>query len=233
MRLVGLGPPAVLSLLPERLDRLLLVGAHTVDIAAGAGGALLELCRAHPGVAVQALVVTGGGSLREQEERSALAAFCPGVHPEVSVLDLPDGRLPPARWERAKMALEELRTRGDPDLILAPSPRGAAPEHHTLAALVTAVFRDHLVLGYEILTGGGDLGRPLAHLPLSEPVIREKIAKLHEHYGSQRDRTWFDAEVFGGLARLRGLQCHARYAEAFDVTAVVLGVAPLTDLDPE
>jgi len=223
----------VLSLLPERLDRLLLVGAHTVDIAAGAGGALLELCRAHPGVAVQALVVTGGGSLREQEERSALAAFCPGARLDVSVLDLPDGRLP-TRWERAKMALEELRTRGgDPDLILAPSPRGAPPEHHTLAALVPAVFRDHLTLGYEILSGDGDLGRPLAHLPLSEPVIREKIAKLHEHYGSQRDRTWFDGEVFGGLARLRGLQCQARYAEAFHVGAIVLGVAPLTGLDPD
>ena len=221
----------MLSLLPERLDRLLLVGAHTVDIAAGAGGALLELCRAHPGVVVQAIVVTGGGSLREEEERSALAAFCPGARLTVTVLDLPDGRLP-TRWERAKMALDDLRTRGDPELILAPSARGALPDHQALAALVPGVFRDHLVLGYEVVTGDGDLGRPVAHLPLSEPVMREKIEKLHEHYGSQRDRSWFDGEVFGGLARLRGLQCHARYAEAFHIDTMVLGVAPLPGLDP-
>lgn len=221
----------MLSLLPERLDRLLLVGAHTVDIAAGAGGALLELCRAHPGVVVQALVVTGGGSLREEEERSALTAFCPGARLEVAVLDLPDGRLP-ARWERAKLALEELRTRGDPDLILGPSARGSQQDHQTLAALVPSVFRDHLLLGYEVITAGGDPGRPVAHLPLSEPVMREKIAKLHEHYGSQRDRSWFDGEVFGGIARLRGLQCHARYAEAFHIETFVLGVAPLPGLDP-
>jgi len=221
----------VLNLLPERLDRLLLVGAHPVDIAAGAGGALLELCRAHPGVAVQALVVAGGGSLREEEERSALAAFCPGAQLDVTVLDLPDGRLP-TRWERAKLALEELHTRGEPDLILAPPPRGALPNHHTLATLVPGVFGDHLTLGYEVVAGDGDLGRPMVHLPLSEPVILEKAAKLHEHYGSQRDRSWLDGEVFAGLARLRGLQCRARYAEAFHVATVVLGVAPLTGPDP-
>jgi LmbE family N-acetylglucosaminyl deacetylase len=42
----------VLNLLPERLDRILLLGAHCDDIPIGAGGMLLELCRAYPGVQV-------------------------------------------------------------------------------------------------------------------------------------------------------------------------------------
>jgi LmbE family N-acetylglucosaminyl deacetylase len=221
----------MLSLLPERLDRILLLGAHCDDIAIGAGGSLLELCRAHPGVAVSALVLTGGGSLREEEERAALTAFCPGARLEVAVLDLPDGRVP-TRWERAKGALEELRGLGEPDLVLGPSPHDAHQDHRTLAELVPTVFRDHLTLGYEILKWEGDLAQPTAYLPLAEPVLREKITKLHEHYGSQRDRRWFDAEAFGGLARIRGVQCHARYAEAFHLSKVVLGVAPLTGVDP-
>jgi len=221
----------VLSLLPERLDRMLLLGAHCDDIAIGAGGALLELCRSHPGVVVSALVLTGGGSLREEEERAALAAFCPGAQLDVAVLDLPDGRVP-TRWERAKLALEELRTRGEPDLIFAPSPHDAHQDHRLLAELVPTAFRDHLILGYEILKWDGDLAQPTVYLPLGEPVLREKIAKLHEHYGSQRDRSWFDAEVFGGLARVRGVQCHARYAEAFHVAKLVLGAAPLLGVDP-
>jgi LmbE family N-acetylglucosaminyl deacetylase len=221
----------MLSLLPERLDRILLLGAHCDDIAIGAGGSLLELCRAHPGVAVSALVLTGGGSLREEEERAALTAFCPGARLEVAVLDLPDGRVP-TRWERAKGALEELRGLGDPDLVFAPPPHDAHQDHRTLAELVPTVFRDHLTLGYEILKWEGDLAQPVAYLPLAEPVLREKITKLHEHYGSQRDRRWFDAEAFGGLARIRGVQCHARYAEAFHLSKVVLGVAPLTGVDP-
>lgn len=220
----------MLSLLPERLDRMLLLGAHCDDIAIGAGGALLELCRSHPGVAVTALVLTGGGSLREEEERAALAAFCPGAQLDIAVLDLPDGRVP-TRWERAKLAVEELRTRGEPDLIFAPSPHDAHQDHRLLAELVPTAFRDHLILGYEILKWDGDLDQPTVYLPLGEPVLREKIAKLHEHYGSQRDRSWFDAEVFGGLARVRGVQCHARYAEAFHVAKLVLGAAPLLGVD--
>ncbi len=221
----------MLSLLPERIDRILLLGAHCDDIAIGAGGSLIELCRAHPGVSVSALVLTGGGSLREEEERAALAAFCPGAQLEVAVLDLPDGRVP-TRWERAKLAIEELHTLGEPDLIFAPSPHDAHQDHRTLAKLVPTVIRDNLTLGYEILKWESDLAQPTVYLPLAEPVLREKVAKLHEHYGSQRDRSWFDAETFGGLARIRGVQCHARYAEAFHTSKLVLGVAPLTGLDP-
>ena len=221
----------MLSLLPERLDRMLLLGSHCDDIAIGAGGALLELCRSHPGVAVTALVLTGGGSLREEEERAALAAFCPGAQLDIVVLDLPDGRVP-TRWERATLAGEEMRPHGEPDLLCAPAPHDAHQDHRTLAVLVPTAFRDHLILGYEIPKWDGDLAQPTVYLPLAEPVLREKIAKLHEHYGSQRDRSWFDAEVFGGLARVRGVQCHARYAEAFHVAKLVLGAAPLLGVDP-
>jgi LmbE family N-acetylglucosaminyl deacetylase len=220
----------VLSLLPERLDRMLLLGAHCDDIAIGAGGSLLELCRAHPGVAVSALVLTGGGSLREEEERAALAAFCPGARLEIAVLDMPDGHVP-TRWERAKLALEELRSLGEPDLIFAPSPHDAHQDHRTLAELVPTAFRDHLTLGYEILKWEGDLIQPTVFLPLAEPVLREKVTKLHEHYGSQGDRSWFDAETFSGLARIRGVQCRARFAEAFHVAKLVLGAAPLDGAD--
>jgi LmbE family N-acetylglucosaminyl deacetylase len=207
-----------------------LLGAHCDDIAIGAGGSLLELCRAHPGLRVSALVLTGGGSLREEEEKAALTAFCPGAQLDVTVLDLPDGRVP-TRWERAKLALEELRSRGEPDLVFAPSPHDAHQDHRALAELVPTAFRDHLTLGYEILKWESDLVQPTVYLPLAEPVLREKIAKLHEHYGSQRDRSWFEPETFTGLSRIRGVQCRARYAEAFHVSKLVLGAAPLTGRD--
>lgn len=222
----------MLSLLPERLDSMLLLGAHCDDIAIGAGGSLLELCRSHPGVEVIALVMSGGGSLREQEERAALAAFCPSARLEVTVLDLPDGRLP-TKWERAKLVLEDLRTHCNPDLIISPAIHDDHQDHRTLGKLVPTVFRDHLILGYEILKWDSDLTQPQAFMPLAEPVLREKIDKLHEHYGSQQDRSWFDDETFVGLARVRGVQCRARYAEAFHVSKLTLGAAPLSGAGPE
>ncbi|WP_331533409.1 PIG-L deacetylase family protein [Pseudonocardia sp.] len=221
----------VLTLLPERLDHVILIGAHCDDIVVGCGGTLLELCRAHAGVRVTALIFTGGGSLREEEERAALAAFCPGARLRVAVLDLPQGQLP-TRWERVRRALEDLRTRAEPSLIFAPNRTDGHQDRKLVAELVPAAFTEHVVLGYEIVQREGDLGQPVLFAPLAEPVLREKIEKMLEFYGSQRDRPSFDAESSAGLARLRGVQCRARYAEAFHVSRLVLGLAPLTGDTP-
>jgi hypothetical protein len=53
-------------------------------------------------------------------------------------------------------------------------------------------------------------------------VARRKVALLDEHYASQRDRDWWDDELFLGLMRLRGVECKSRYAEAFFARKVVL-----------
>ncbi|MFH8486852.1 PIG-L deacetylase family protein [Streptomyces longisporoflavus] len=204
-----------------RLDRVVAVGAHCDDIAIGAGGTLLALCRARPGIRVDALVLTGGGSEREQEEQAALAAFCPGADLRLTVLKLTDGRLP-AQWEEAKAAVEELRERTEPDLVLAPRTDDAHQDHRGLAQLMTTAFRDHLVLGYEIVKWDGDLGRMAAYQPLAPETAEQKVRLLQEHYPSQRHRPWYDREAFLGLARIRGIECHARYAEAFAVTKLTL-----------
>lgn len=206
---------------PGRLDRVVAMGAHCDDIAIGAGGTLLTLCLARPGTRVDALVLSGGGSGREQEERAALAAFCPGADLRLTVLKLPDGRLP-AHWDEAKAAVEELRGRTEPDLVLAPRTEDAHQDHRGLAELASTAFRDHLVLGYEIVKWDGDLGRPTAYQPLPPETADRKVRLLEEHYPSQRHRPWYDREAFLGLARIRGIECHARYAEAFTVTKLTL-----------
>lgn len=220
----------MLRLVPRDLGELVLLGAHCDDIAIGAGGTLLELCRAAPGLAVSALVLTGGGGPREDEERTALAAFCPKAELRVTVLDIPDGRLP-VHWERAKEALEEHRRGTDPDLVLAPSPHDAHQDHRGLAQLVPTVYRDHLALGYEILKWESDLAQPQAFFPLAPEVLAEKYELLHEHYPSQRGRGWFDEETFRGLARVRGVQSNSRYAEAFHVAKLILGAGPAGPAD--
>ncbi|MFD5556730.1 PIG-L deacetylase family protein [Streptomyces sp. NPDC127068] len=204
-----------------RLDRIVALGAHCDDIAIGAGGTLLTTCLARPGIRVDALVLSGGGSEREQEEQAALAAFCPGAELHLTVLKLSDGRLP-AQWDEAKAAVEHLRTETDPDLVLAPRTEDAHQDHRGLAKLVSTAFRDHLVLGYEIVKWDGDLGRPVGYQPLSPEIAERKVRLLQEHYPSQQHRPWYDREAFLGLARIRGIECHARYAEAFAVTKLTL-----------
>jgi LmbE family N-acetylglucosaminyl deacetylase len=203
------------------LDRVAVLGAHCDDIAIGAGGTLLTLCAANPGLIVEALVLTGGGTARAMEEQLALSAFCPDAKLALTVLDLPDGRVP-THWEAAKVAVEALRTRIDPQLILAPNPRDAHQDHRALAELVPTAFRDHLVLGYEIVKWDGDAHQPGVYQPLTDEIANRKAELLLAHYPSQRDRDWFDRETFLSLARLRGVQCHARYAEAFHLAKMII-----------
>ncbi|MFG1947702.1 PIG-L deacetylase family protein [Nonomuraea sp. NPDC048826] len=214
----------MIDLLPGDLRRVAAVGAHCDDLAIGAGATLLTLCAARPGIRVEALVLSGGGTEREAEERDALAAFCPGADLRVTVCKVPDGRLP-AHWDEAKRAVEDLRVRISPDLILAPHPGDAHQDHRGLAELVPTAFRDHLTLGYEIVKWDGDLGRPNAYQPFDLAVAEAKVALLWEHYPSQRHRSWFDREAFLGLARIRGIECQARYAEAFYLRKLTLDLA--------
>ncbi|GDY32497.1 PIG-L deacetylase family protein [Gandjariella thermophila] len=207
----------------SRLDSVVALGAHCDDIAIGAGGTLLTICTARPGIRVDALVLSGGGGEREREEEAALAAFCPGAGLRLTVLKLPDGRLP-AHWDEAKSAVEDLRARTDPDLVLAPRAEDAHQDHRGLARLVTTAFRDHLVLGYEIVKWDADLGRPVAYQPLSAEIAERKARLLQQHYPSQRHRPWYDREAFLGLARIRGIECRTRYAEAFFTTKLTLGL---------
>jgi LmbE family N-acetylglucosaminyl deacetylase len=200
------------------------VGAHCDDIAIGAGATLLFMCSTNPRLRVDALVLSGGGTEREDEEHAALAAFCPDADLRITVLNVPDGRLP-AHWDKAKAALEDLRAQTNPDFVFAPNRFDAHQDHRGLAKLVPTTFRDHLVLGYEVVKWDGDLGQPSAYQPLDATLIETKIDLLNEHYPSQRHRPWYDREAFLGLARIRGIECGLRYAEAFYINKIALDLS--------
>nr|WP_221333662.1 PIG-L family deacetylase [Nocardia transvalensis] len=210
--------------LSARVREVALLAAHCDDIAIGAGGTLINLAESVAGLRVRALVLCGGGSPRADEERAALTSFCPGAELEVTVLDLPDGRTP-AHWESVKTAVARLRRDSEPDLVFAPQRGDAHQDHRLLAELAPTEFRDHLVLGYEVLKWETDTPQPTMFVPLSAEIARRKAELLVKHYPSQRDRDWFDEHAFLGLSRLRGVQCRAAHAEAFviDKAAVVFG----------
>lgn len=211
--MIGLGP--------ARLTEIALLGAHCDDIAIGMGATLLTLTRRYPGLRVRALVLSGGGTAREAEERAALAAFCAGTDPAVTVLDVPDGR-GPAHWDRVKEALAGFRRGTEPDIVFAPQPGDAHQDHRMLAELVPTEFRDHLILGYEILKWETDTPRPTVLHPVPREIAEEKARLLAECYPSQTHRDWFDDTAFLGLARIRGVQCHSAYAEGFETVKTVL-----------
>ena len=145
----------------------------------------------------------------------------PGADLTVEFFDLPEGRLPGV-WGSVKEILEDTGRSFSPDVIIAPSSVDAHQDHRTIAEIVPTVFRDQLYLAYEIPKWDGDIGRPSMYVPVPAHVMQLKVELLHKCFPSQRGRDWWDDEVFLGLARLRGMECRARYAEAFTCTKSVV-----------
>ncbi|ASW56421.1 PIG-L deacetylase family protein [Plantactinospora sp. KBS50] len=196
-----------------------LLGAHPDDIEIGAGGLLLAL-GARADLRVHYVLLTGSAE-RHAEARAAAAAFLPAARLSFALHALPDGRVP-ARWAAAKRIVEEAARLLDADLVLAPGADDAHQDHRTLARLVATAFRRAPALHYEIPKWDGDLGRRNAYLPLSAERLARKVELLTTHYPSQRARDWWDEEVFRGLARLRGVECRSRYAEAYRCEKVLI-----------
>jgi LmbE family N-acetylglucosaminyl deacetylase len=211
--------------LPPGPLAVLCLGAHPDDIEIGCGGTVSRLAE-RPGARISALVVTGRAD-RVVESRHALEALAGEV--DATYLDLPDGRLP-SRWGEVKEALEEHARGARPDLVLAPRVDDAHQDHRLLGRLAPTVWRDSLVLHYEIPKWDGDLGRPNHYVALTGPQARRKVDVLNEHFPSQLERDWWDDELFLGFMRVRGMECRERYAEAFYASKVlvdpVAGSAP-------
>lgn len=201
------------------------IGAHCDDILIGAGATLMQLERANPGLIIRALVLTGAGTEREIEEKSAFSAFFPRADVRLTVAGLPDGHLP-EHWGTVKRHLAEFRRSCEPDLVLGPQREDYHQDHRLLAELIPTEFRAHLVLGYEILKWESDLPNPSVYVPVSDDVGTRKTRLLAECYPSQAGRDWFDDETFLGLMRVRGVQSRTRYAEGFVLEKAVLNPFP-------
>jgi len=222
-RLLPRGNPEMLPLqVTMPTDRplcVLAIGAHPDDIEIGAGGTLLSLAEARPDTRACYLVLTGTPE-RQLEARNAASAFIPVPDLTVRLHDLAEGRLP-ALWGQVKQALEDVKS-FEPDIVIAPRAQDAHQDHRTIAEIVPTVFRDQLYLGYDIPKWDGDFGSASMYVPMSAEVARRKVELLHKCFPSQHRRDWWDDEVFLGLARLRGMECRAPYAEAFRCTKSLL-----------
>jgi LmbE family N-acetylglucosaminyl deacetylase len=212
----------VLSLDLADVRSVVALGAHPDDIEIAAGGLLLSLADARPALRVHYVLLTGTPE-RQAEAREAARAFLPGAELTFALHDLPDGRLP-ANWGAVKEAVQAAAASLSPDLVLAPWSGDAHQDHRLVAELAPTAFRDALALHYEIPKWDGDLGRPTVYVPLTDEVARRKVDLLHASFPSQKSRDWWDDEVFLGLARLRGMECRARYAEAYHCAKMTVTV---------
>jgi len=195
--------------------RVLALGAHADDIEIGCGATILALqgtCRLDV-----TWVVFAARAERAAEARASANAFLSGAEERViECHSLRDGYFPYVGGE-LKDIFEEMKRRLDPELILTHTRDDLHQDHRLVCELTWNTWRDHLILEYEIPKYDGDIGAPNVFAPIAERLAKRKANLILKSFPTQRDKHWFDEEVFLGLMRLRGVESHSPtgYAEAF------------------
>jgi LmbE family N-acetylglucosaminyl deacetylase len=206
------------------LHHVLCLGAHADDLEIGCGGTLLRLLDDNPGLEVSWVVLSGSPERSAEAAESATALLAKAARASIRLADFRETYFPYLGSE-IKTYVAALGTEIQPDLIFTHSREDLHQDHRVTSELTWNTFRDHLILEYEVPKWDGDLGRPNVFVPLESAVCLRKVEHLLRVFPSQRDKDWFDAEVFRGLMRLRGMEARSPsgYAEAFFCRKLVLG----------
>lgn len=202
---------------------VLCLGAHADDIEIGVGGTILTWIATGVQVEAHWCVLSATGDRAREAEESTAAFLAGAATARLELAQFRDSFFP-YQGSAIKEWMADLRARSKPDIIFTHRQNDAHQDHRELYQLTSTTFRDHLILEYEVPKWDGDLERPNIYVPLSAAVMERKVELLLSHFGSQRSKDWFDAEIFRGLARLRGMECRSpeRYAEAFSVRKALL-----------
>ncbi|MEO4001484.1 PIG-L deacetylase family protein [Mesorhizobium sp. CAU 1732] len=195
---------------------ILCFGAHSDDIEIGLGGTILTLIETNADLEVYWCVCSASGKRADEAEASANAFIGNGARQHLEFGNFEDSYFP-SQSPQIKQWMVDIRARTTPDVVFTHTRDDAHQDHREVCELTWNVFRDQLILEYEIPKWDGDVGRPNMYSPISREHMDRKIDLLETHFGSQRSKDWFDDELFRGLARIRGMECRApdRYAEGF------------------
>lgn len=205
------------------LRRILCLGAHCDDIEIGCGATVLALLASAPGIAVDWVVFSGTPG-RAAEARAAAAGFLAGAaSSRVVIHDFRDGFFP-GEWPRIKECFHALAAGDAPDLILTHHRQDLHQDHRTIGDLTWQTFRNRLIWEYEIPKYDGDLGRPNLFVPVSEAHAARKVEIILRSFPSQAGKSWFSADTFQALLRLRGIEAGSASgkAEAFHAPKTVV-----------
>lgn len=207
---------------PDRVRRILCLGAHSDDVEIGCGGTLLEAFDRNPDVHVTWVVFSARDN-RETEARSSASAFLDRVKADVITHAFRDGFFP-YNGADIKNEFEALKGLGEPDLIFTHYDRDCHQDHRLISELTWNTFRNHLILEYEIPKYDGNVWDPNVYVPLDGSIVGRKVEHLMTHFGSQRDKRWYDEETFKAVMRLRGVECQSPsgFAEAFHARKIVI-----------
>jgi LmbE family N-acetylglucosaminyl deacetylase len=206
-------------------SRVLVLSAHTDDAELACGGTIARLLATGAQVSVvafstaqQSLPASSASDRLRCEFLRAMAML--GVPAERTfVYSYPVRRLSHHRQEVLE-ELVKLKRELEPEVVLVTASTDVHQDHQVLHGESVRAFKDVTLWGYEL---------PWNHITFSAHAFVELERqhldlkwKVLQAYESQIElqRSYFCREFIYGLARVRGEQVKAKYAEAFEVIRV-------------
>ena len=202
---------------------VLALSAHADDVELGCGGFLRKLAlRTDNRCQIRQVVFSGGDDpVRRNEQLVASQAFGLG---EPTILSYPDTAFPHHSMEIKRELLEIREQLGTHQIGIVVCPRidDRHQDHRTVGENAWRVFRDHLILEYEIPKYEGDLVTPNFYVALSETEANEKVERLVDCFPSRTCHHWWSRDTFLALMRLRGVEANAAFAEGMVARKLVI-----------
>ena len=204
----------------DAVSKVLVLAPHTDDGELGVGGTIARMVSQNITVyyaafsTAEASVPEGmpPGILKSEvvEATSEL-----GIHPDhLFIYDYEVRKLGYRRQEILEQLIQ-LRETIAPDLVFLPSLHDIHQDHSALTQEGIRAFKNCKLLGYELIWNNLSFDTE-CFVQLEQEHVRAKANAL-KAYRSQRHRNYMSEEFIFALAKTRGVQIGASYAEAFEV----------------
>jgi len=193
-----------------RFERVLALSPHTDDVELGAGGTVARLVE--EGAVVYILAFSSGKATEEEQKQSATV-----LNVEWDLLDFQTRTFPTHR-HRILDAIRDYGYPDNPDLVICPSSFDFHQDHEVIRAEAQRAFRTCTILGYELPWSCRQFDAQCL-VRLLDDEMNNKVEAVNS-YVSQANKRY--TSILWDLARMRGSQIGAGYAEAFEVIRWVL-----------
>ena len=210
--------------LPEN-SKVLVLAPHTDDGEFGCGGTIAKLidegCRVYMAAfsaCEQSVLKKFPADVLVSEIKHATRVL--GIRPEDLFLYDYQVRIFTERRQDILQTLIGLRDSIQPDLIFMPSLNDIHQDHYVIANEGLRAFKFSSILAYEMPWNNLTFNTS-SFVILEDRHISKKVEALKE-YKSQSHRPYCNDEFIRSLARTRGVQINAHYAETFDIVRWII-----------
>ncbi len=205
-------------------SRILVLAPHTDDGELGCGGTISRFCTEGREVWYAAFCLCSA-SLPGHLPADTLAMECKkatailGIPPDRLILFNYEVRQLPQYRQQVLEELLQLNKTIHPDMVLLPAASDVHQDHQVIHQEGLRAFKNTTFAGYELPWNNYSF-RTNFFMQLSPADLDRKVSSL-KAYQSQSHRNYMQEDFTRSLAKVRGVQCNAQFAEAFEIYKLI------------